>query len=119
MDISSDVIGWYVQDGGQLKRFLDYHLRSRISRRLLAEQHVAIHAQFNDATPDPDYVGLIHLKCDAGSSLHHACLLYVELMLNMLWILNCREGCSTHVSVRATHLSGTLWLCTINRIRSP
>eukprot|EP00042_Codosiga_hollandica_P025942 m.119140 g.119140 ORF g.119140 m.119140 type:complete len:388 (+) comp52042_c0_seq1:129-1292(+) len=51
-------------DRDVLRRFLDYHLQSRISRRLLAEQHVAIHNQFK-SEPSNDYIGVISLKCDA------------------------------------------------------
>jgi len=49
----------------KLKGFLDMMLMSRISRRLLAEQHVAIHRQFYSPVPgDQENIGLLSIQCD-------------------------------------------------------
>ena len=44
---------------------LDLMLSSRISRRILAEHHVALHTQFYSAEKNPNIIGILSLACDA------------------------------------------------------
>lgn len=64
-----DVVG-----ADECDRFMTMLLRSRISRRLIAQQHLALTERFNaprqptkasSSTTDDDYVGHILLKCNA------------------------------------------------------
>lgn len=56
-----------------MDKFMNTILRSRISRRVIAEQHLALTSTFNspwhfanDPTPTTEFVGEVFLKCNAG-----------------------------------------------------
>ncbi|KAI9595784.1 branched-chain alpha-ketoacid dehydrogenase [Syncephalis fuscata] len=54
---------------GDADRFMNASLRSRVSRRVLAEQHLALTRQFNEEgrpAPDGRYIGLVDTRCRAG-----------------------------------------------------
>ncbi|KAI8056730.1 branched-chain alpha-ketoacid dehydrogenase, partial [Syncephalis plumigaleata] len=58
----------YFQNG-DADRFMNASLRSRVSRRVLAEQHLALTRQFHEeggAAPDGRYIGLVDTRCRAG-----------------------------------------------------
>eukprot|EP00730_Choanoeca_flexa_P020230 TRINITY_DN9893_c0_g2_i1.p1 TRINITY_DN9893_c0_g2~~TRINITY_DN9893_c0_g2_i1.p1 ORF type:complete len:446 (+),score=91.98 TRINITY_DN9893_c0_g2_i1:208-1545(+) len=52
-------------DHGELTRFLDGFLASRIARRVLVEQHIALHEQMvNPGCINQHTIGVINLDCD-------------------------------------------------------
>jgi len=53
-----------VQEAPELSRFLDIALSSRISRRILAEHHVALHTQFYAKEKNINSIGILSLACD-------------------------------------------------------
>jgi hypothetical protein len=59
---------------GDADRFMNASLRSRISRRVLAEQHLALTRQFNEEgrpAPGGRYIGLVDTRCRAGQLVVH------------------------------------------------
>jgi pyruvate dehydrogenase kinase 2/3/4 len=71
----------------EMDRFMNTLLRSRISRRVIAEQHLALTETFNapwhfpDATPqsEPDFVGEVFLRCNAKKVIESCGVLAQQL----------------------------------------
>lgn len=62
-------------DSKRLDTFMSSILRSRISRRVIAEQHLALSASFNTPAEnqshadDPSYIGAVFLQCSAKEAV--------------------------------------------------
>ncbi|KAG6816951.1 hypothetical protein H0H87_001466 [Tephrocybe sp. NHM501043] len=47
----------------QISSFLDNAIRNRISVRLIAEQHIALSQELDNADADPSHVGVVDMEC--------------------------------------------------------
>ncbi|KAL1683449.1 hypothetical protein EV122DRAFT_248508 [Schizophyllum commune] len=61
----------------QMAEFLDGAFRSRISVRLLAEQHISISQALDDPSVDKSHVGVVDMHCSPARMIH-MCAAYVS-----------------------------------------
>lgn len=66
-------------DSNQLDEFMSSILRSRISRRVIAEQHLSLTANYKNGTyndgsskDDPNYIGAVFLHCNAKQAVEES-----------------------------------------------
>ncbi|KAG0293254.1 hypothetical protein BGZ98_002251, partial [Dissophora globulifera] len=65
----------------QVDKFMNKMLRSRISRRVLAEQHISLTSNFNSPNhmmSDRGYIGIIYTHCRPGDIVERTALLAAE-----------------------------------------
>lgn len=65
-------------DGKHLNKFMNETLQSRLSRRVLAEQHIALTKAFS-STPNKNLIGIVNNSCDAYSIIKN-CVTYCDSM---------------------------------------
>ncbi|GJJ78389.1 hypothetical protein EMPS_10748 [Entomortierella parvispora] len=68
-------------DGAQVDQFMNKMLRSRISRRVLAEQHLSLTTNFNSPNhmmADRGFIGIIYTHCNPKDIVERTALLAAE-----------------------------------------
>lgn len=80
------VIGVYesqkYMEGQDLNIFINETLQSRVSRRVLAEQHLALSESFRGTKPRPNMIGIVNTACKANEIVQHCANLSSNLFTN-------------------------------------
>ncbi|KAF9913459.1 hypothetical protein BX616_010019 [Lobosporangium transversale] len=86
----------------QIDKFMNKMLRSRISRRVLAEQHISLTANFNSPNhmmADCGYIGIIYTHCRPRDIVERTALLAAE---------TCRQACGGTIEPPKVLLDGNI-----------